>query len=428
MRKALIALLLIITAFSAFTANAAENLSGYSSRCCGGYYAGYKDNKAFCLNIKSGNNILYTFDGEVSTVAMHHSKLYAVTKSGQNGRYNVIIMSGKSQTKSFSVEAELGNNCKAAVDKNGNLCALDCSGKLCRFDTSGRRLTNTDGYYTHVFTLSDRVYLADGSGIYLLSNPPVKLMNRARFGNLFEVSESCLGDDLGNIYNVKSKTRSVFPSGQTGFAESKSFFVCDKGGKLCAYGKTDGELKGSAEIGSKASAVYAEGKNIYAVVPNNGGFLVRSFTEDDLVPKQKSEELSAAESFDVPDKVDLSMYKLRDGYLILPDGITKAELSKSVKPSGSVTYVTTGNLKTGGKLKITSGKESCELTAVIMGDIAPNGIINSYDKRLLFDRLLGFDNLSKAQFYAADLNSDGKTTNADLVLLDRLLTGYGKEN
>ena len=63
-----------------------------------------------------------------------------------------------------------------------------------------------------------------------------------------------------------------------------------------------------------------------------------------------------------------------------------------------------------------------------MGDIAPNGIINSYDKRLLFDRLLGFDNLSKAQFYAADLNSDGKTTNADLVLLDRLLTGYGKEN
>ena len=103
MRKALIALLLIITAFSAFTANAAENLSGYSSRCCGGYYAGYKDNKAFCLNIKSGNNILYTFDGEVSTVAMHHSKLYAVTKSGQNGRYNVIIMSGKSQTKSFSV-------------------------------------------------------------------------------------------------------------------------------------------------------------------------------------------------------------------------------------------------------------------------------------------------------------------------------------
>ena len=125
MRKALIALLLIITAFSAFTANAAENLSGYSSRCCGGYYAGYKDNKAFCLNIKSGNNILYTFDGEVSTVAMHHSKLYAVTKSGQNGRYNVIIMSGKSQTKSFSVEAELGNNCKAAVDKNGNLWKMD---------------------------------------------------------------------------------------------------------------------------------------------------------------------------------------------------------------------------------------------------------------------------------------------------------------
>lgn len=80
----------------------------------------------------------------------------------------------------------------------------------------------------------------------------------------------------------------------------------------------------------------------------------------------------------------------------------------------------TGNVGTSGKLLLINGVETKNVyTLIVYGDLTGEGNINSRDKTLLYNYLLGKAELKGAYLIAADINRDGVIDTKDLLFLEK---------
>lgn len=106
-------------------------------------------------------------------------------------------------------------------------------------------------------------------------------------------------------------------------------------------------------------------------------------------------------------------YKYEENNIIIVPGATLDKIDSSA----------TGDLKTGGKIKV-NGKE---YTAVVLGDPTCDGIVNSADLLKIVKHLKGTSKISNANVKtAADVNSDNTINSADLLKIVKYLKGTSK--
>ena len=108
----------------------------------------------------------------------------------------------------------------------------------------------------------------------------------------------------------------------------------------------------------------------------------------------------------------------------ITNNIKKVDSKASVSISNSNGKSKTGKIVTGDKIKITSGNESKEITAVIYGDSNGDGKITIKDIILIQRNILGYTKLVGAYKEAGDVNKDGKITIKDIILIQRNILGY----
>ena len=108
----------------------------------------------------------------------------------------------------------------------------------------------------------------------------------------------------------------------------------------------------------------------------------------------------------------------------ITNSIKKANNSASVSISNSNGKSKTGKIVTGDKIRITSGKETKEIVAVIYGDTNGDGDISVKDLLKIQKNILGYTKLIGAYKEAADVNKDGKITIKDLLKIQKSILGY----
>lgn len=107
-------------------------------------------------------------------------------------------------------------------------------------------------------------------------------------------------------------------------------------------------------------------------------------------------------------------YKYDKDNIIIVPGTTLDKIDKGA----------TGDLKTGGKIKV-GGKE---YTAVIKGDVTGDGKVKATDYMRIKNLIMGSAKLTQAQEKAADVNGDGQVKATDYMKIKNYIMGTSKIN
>lgn len=131
-----------------------------------------------------------------------------------------------------------------------------------------------------------------------------------------------------------------------------------------------------------------------------------------LTFKSASTQQHSSTPQDTPVDTSSKEYKIEESNILVIPGITLDKIDKNA----------TGELKTGGKIKL-NGKE---YTAVVLGDINGDAGIDSADLLAVRKHLLSKTTLTSPYIEAADINGDNKVDSADLLAIRKQLLGKAK--
>lgn len=419
MKKTVSAVLIILAVLLPFHANA-EDFSRYTSKPCGSYIIGFRDKSAFCQSIKTGKYFVYGFDRSVAGVGMKGNRLYALVGSSQNDMHYLKIMSDGRIEKSFKVfNLSVRKNCPVEIDKSGNVFIIRALGSIAEYGSDGALKNEFEGEYKYLFSLGGTIYAADNSAIYHIEDTARKITDRTPNTFLSKASDNYIAGSDGSVYNVNNKTKLKVQK-SSAYAETESYIMAASGEWINAYDKLSGRLAGSLELDFVPFALYSKGKSVYAVEPMT--YCSRKLFESDFVKESPTRKVSGAEPKQTAETteaaVDLSEFKISGKYIFFPTALKRPELREKLGlDSSRLKFSARQGLPTDTLMTFEDGRE---LTIIKYGDLKGTDKINTTDIKLMLDGLLGLQELSEPQSLAADLNTDGKLTNADLVLMARL--------
>lgn len=419
MKKTVSAVLVILAALLPFHVGA-EDFSRYTSRPCDSCIIGFRDKSAFCQSIKTGKYFVYGFDRSVAGVGMKGDKLYALVGSNQNDMHYLKIMSDGKVEKSVRIfNLIIRRNCPVEIDKSGNVFIIRALGSIAEYGCDGILKNEFEGEYKYLFSLGGTIYAADNSAIYRIEDAAEKITERTPNTFLSKASDSYIAGSDGFVYNVNDKTK-LKARKSSAFTETESFILAASGESINAYDKLSGRLTGSLELDFVPFALYSEGKSVYAVEPTT--YCPRKLFESDFVKVAHSRKVSEAEpeksSESTEASTDLSEFEISGKYIFFSTALKRPELREKLGlDSSKLKFSARQGLPTDTVMTFSDGRE---LTIIKYGDLKGTDKINGTDIKLMLDGLLGLQQLSEPQSLAADLNTDGKLTNADLVLMARL--------
>lgn len=409
MRKLLplcvLALLLCAAApFSAFSASrrslssvaGCSRIFAYSSGSTA-YFYGYT-NAALCSAqaVPDGNSFTVTAGGVITCAAHDSRRAYALVRV-QNLDFSLLTLdmsSGAYQTVRLDSGAELDSRSVAVSGGEVFLIVNARQAYVQSYGTDGsmkNRYAFSDNPMT-LFINSDRAYVLTYQGdVYRLANgAKVYCGNVGSYAKLCDAGAGYVMTDSGLLLDLNS--------GQTQRVNADFGCAVMQGGVPVTY--SGGTLRrGSAELPSEAVVCLAAANGKIAALSDSGDCTV--YSESDF-------EAPAAKGTGSGTIQNLSL------------GTTVAGLRRDY-PDAEV-YDSGGARKTGGKLKTGDVvvQNGTRTTVVLVGDVTGNGICGANDVRRMMLHLCQAEPLTGAYLSAADLNGDGRVSNADLVLAARL--------
>lgn len=420
----------------------------YSVNACG-------DGKFYILS-GSGNNFKVTSVDEYSN--MYESVLDVETENTAyaytNGKYwffrNEYEQTEDDIIKSVSVaeyncsedrlSRKVINDAEAWI--NGTF-AVDGSGRYYLKTDHSIEIYSENGKFLRSIGLDSRpcsfTASSDGSVIYCQTEGGLKIIR---------------GDEVLS-YNIF--TDKIFDDGSGFFSTGDNVVYSFSGGGVTEIYRGFDRSQGNAVIGgcifgvksSSLTAIYNEkeialngvGGEVFLCAANdlcgcfmkNGSSLeVRFLRVGDVEAAAESEETEPGDSGEPASDVYLFNRNTKTITGIEPE-TTIAAMKRNIDSGGETLtfFDKNGNIKTSGAIgtgaSILFGDDpENRFSLVIYGELSGEGNINTNDKKILADSLLGKQKLEGVYAMAGDVNGDSEVDLRDYVLLDRYLKGQYK--
>lgn len=430
-----------------------------------------KDNSLFLTGTKENNIVFnsvsdeisqksYSFDNSISSVAICDFGFCGISNPQIQDNlyfYDIYFQSfDNSYTNHINLSFEYKiNHINFAIDNDFNfyVFAPKQSDSILKFSKKGKLLKK---FYTENQT--EQLMLIDNT-VYCICN-----------GTMFKI-------DKNDLVEIHTEDYVLCPCTETGNGiisdySGKGFVLTEDSLKLkvdfnsknsCCITPmyylscNENKLFGNSILNSEISAYYYFDFNIDCIYYFDTYIYVCGFVGNDYqVSRIKEDELNIIEPETTPeettdtkpikdettptgsteaDKSSLefssSKYEIRENDSIICNveaGTTITKFKKNFVCNGEIKILdknnvtkTSGNIGTNMKAFFSKNQESKVFSISVMGDLTGEGNVNSLDTNNMFDFLLENSSFSPIQTVSGDLNFDGRITNKDLVLLERMI-------
>lgn len=443
MKRVISCVLSIMIVISA-TVVCSQQLDAASYSC--GSFSGYEirlvnDNSGICfcafksktLYIKQLNSDMkdytYTFEYPILSYCISYGTAYVITASTfQDNVYPIFsVKDGKIEDFATILDKNLSSTAPIAVDSSENVYILNKNSDV-DVATEGKVSVDTiSGKYYGLFNLNGKAYAANNSTLSKLSKSGVGTVYSYSGGyTLYRVSDDYIADTSGNVYKFDSKVTEVANLSNTGissFGESKKYLVSYNSSKLYAYDKDCAEVLAKYSISYTPYMLTCSGNKLFVIEKSGTQYTLHKYNSGDIFQEatDSSDSTDDSSAATLPSTIDLKSYKLKGKYIYVSQGTTVAVFKNSISYNGyEISFSkASGNIGSGVTVTLTKNSKSYKYIFVVLGDLTGEGSVNSRDISAMFNYLLGTQSLGKAYQKAADLNSDGKISNIDLVKLDK---------
>ena len=425
-------MMLICTVVSIVTVYGTQGVSGYEVDLVNDSSGVFLTRKGTdTLYVKKiapeGNEYKYTFENSIVASCIYDNRIYVLYDSSQQTGISYIeqFQNGASKDKIMLINLKHPTATQMSVDEKGNFYIINNKSRVEIYSKNGvYQNTLSDTFYS-ITPLSGKTYALNNNGIFSLSADGFEKLG-ARKDNFFiyRISDNYLGDRGGNVYKIKNSVQNILNTGNettVSCGETENYLVSFGKNSLNAYDKESGELIDSVPLEYTPKAVSAYNNKVVTLNVDKGDYSVETKNEKIF---DNSETTQNAHNTETSSSVSLKFekFKPQGKYIYVPKGTTYSQFKKSVTYSGyklNFGEKKSGNIGTGGKVTFSTNTKKKKFTFIVLGDVTGEGNVNTRDIDSIFAHLLNSSKLKNEYKKAADLNGDGKISNADLVLTVR---------
>ena len=423
--KPFLAILLII-ALLFFSFSGVSGANKYSMTLfmdSGGIYVCKSEGSSVNVTrVDNSSDFKYSFDSRVLSCCVTGGRLYSVVPTNQSAVLNVIgAKNGKIVSNTIIKTHHISNSTKMCVDSGGKIYLYDIKNNIEIYSSDGKYIKTTSNRYLSFTQVNGKVYAANSSGIYRLNGSSEDFVCACKANDIiYAVSADCMATLSGTVYNINTGKIVFCDDLNTLYSisfGSKSFMVLRES-SVDVYNKSDSKLINSYKLGFNPWAVCTDGGNFYILKNTSDGLSVTSYKESNFL-------ISSSTKSDVSSSpltgIDFGKYKVAGKYIILPASTTRVEFKSEVKYDGyTLKFNKSGGLGTNTKVSFSKDNRSYVYSIIVKGDITGTGQINNNDIDIMFNCLFGIDKVGGVYKTAADMNGDGKLSNVDLVMQERI--------
>ena len=422
--KTVLSVLIIITfLFCAFFR--ASGLNDKSSELfvdtLGIYVCESDDNSVTVRGVTNSADFKYTFDQKVLSCCVTRGILYVLTTTNQPGTVMVTAAKNGEFTNKISIKPRrVSNNTKICVDAKGRIYLFDFRKCVEIYNSDGKYLKTTSNNFLSLIQINGKVYVSDSSGIYRLSGTSESVVCECDADELiYAASKDYIATKSGAVYSIKNGKRvlKVKSNRLYSIAAGSKYILFLNGNTINVYSKSSFKLLNSYKLSFTPYAVCAKGGKAYLISDNAGEISVKNYNESVFLSAVSTKNGSFSQA---STKIKFGKFITRGRYIFLPPLTTRTEFRSETSFDGfTLKFNKSRGLGTGTKAVFTKDKETYTYTIVVTGDITGTGRITKNDVSIMFNCLFGVDKVGGVYKTAADMNGDGKLSNADLVMLDR---------
>ncbi len=427
-----ISMLLVCTVVSVKTVYGTENFSGYEIDLVNdnsGVFITLKNNDTLYAKkiAPEGNEYKYKFENKIVASCIYDNKIYVLYDSSeqQDVSYVEQLQNGGIKKRTMLINLKHETVTQMSVDRKGNIYIINNKSRVDIFGRNGKyQKTLSDAFYS-ITPFNGKTYAANHRGIYVLGTDGFeKLGPYTDNFVIYRISDNYIGDKNGSVYRVESKVQKILNTGNKSICscgETDNYLVSFSENKLNAYDKKNGKLINSIDLAYTPEAVSAYNNKVVALNTVNGIYSFESKNER-VFNKQEAEQSHDNGETDSSSSLKFGKYKQSGEYIYIPRGTTYYRFKQSVTYNGykiDFGEKRSGNIGTGKGVTFSKGKKKRHYTFIVLGDLTGEGNVNTRDIDALFAHLLESGSLNGVYKKAADLNGDGKISNADLVLTVR---------
>ena len=294
---------------------------------------------------------------------------------------------------------------------------------------------------------SGNIYATASNGLYkLYSNNFQKISDTACYPTINFINNNLFTDSYGRFYNIYNNSLSIacafrnssnLPSG----GEYGNHLIYADGNQLFAVSKTNGKRIKTKELNNYIEQFCVINGTTIALVYSNDSPMISLIPFDDYDEYKETENTPGSStnnpSVDNGSGIYSEVYVIDNvNYKILKSAPTTiAKFKKNMHYNGyNVVFtrfdgkvVKSGNIGTGTIARFYNENASYEYELSVIGDLTGEGNVNSRDKKLLFDAVLGNVTLDGVYYESANLHTENNDlTVTDIIMLMRMIK-YGIE-
>ena len=373
-----------------------------------------------------GNEYKYTFENRIVASCIYDNIVYVLYDSAEQMDISYVeqLKNGESKSKTMLINLKHPTITQMSVDGKGNLYIINNKSRVEIYNKNGKHInTLSDAFYS-VASQNDKTYASSHNGIFSLGTDSFEKLGAYTDNSpIYRISDNYLGARNGSVYKIKNDISKIMNTGNEvtcSCGETENYLVSFTGNTLNAYDKESGELIGSFPLEYTPEAVSAYNNKVVTLNVEGGNYSFETKSEK-IFKKQETNQDDGTQT-GTSASLKFGQFKPQGKYIYVAQGTTYSKFKESVTCNGyniSFGDKKSGNIGTNAKVTFTSGAKKKKYTFIVLGDVTGEGNANTRDIDALFAHLLKAGELRGAYKKAADLNGDGRISNADLVLTVR---------
>lgn len=418
-----IIIFVLIALGSVYTSNSttvnAEIFSGES----GLFLARYSGKNIFIAKATPDNiSYTYTLPENIIDSCVVNGKAYILTEntSRKNSVYIYTASDGNLKSYLNIQNIKVNASSKICADKNGGVYIKTSSGSIMIYEKSGKLIKTVSDRFIDLIPFQNYTLAYNDKNIYIISQSDIKIYKNPSKLQLYKISDNYIADTQGRIYKFNNGFTLKADLGYNGLyhtAVTEKFYICFSGNYLTAYTKSDLKEVSKIRINKNIDAVYPYKNKIAVITEGSDNYSVSVISENQF-------QNSSADGLKNADSIKLDKYTHTKKYIFINLGTTIADFKSNITYNGfTIDFPNrrSGKLKTGNTVRFTKDSAVIEYTFIVKGDVTGDGNVNSRDENAMFNHLLGESKLTGIKKLAGDINRDNKISNADLVLLSKII-------
>ena len=364
----------------------------------------------------------YDLDEPVIDYRITSGTAYALTSSQSNRSVTNVyrLKNGnvrKIEIRDFDISA---GNAEIAADSDGLFYIIKPNGIVTVFGSDGQIITDTAQRYQSLTVCGAKVYGINHKGLFRLGKSTEKsVLSLPPDTSAVSISDNAFIDNNGNIITLSGDSFNLGCGKMV--ACLSDCYVGYKNGGLIAFDRETHEQYASAATEITPAAMFGY-KNKLVLIYESGSRLTYKTYGTDIFRQETISPTEKADKENPSAKLSFGGYDVRGKYIYVPPRTTRSSFKKAICCDGYEIKFEgkhTAHIGTGLKLVLSGASDTKKYTFILPADVNGTGTVNNSDIYIMMDYVLDLEELKGEYKIAADMNRDGRITNADLVLADR---------